>query len=350
MSFTPNYRHFADVMANRRPARLPIYEHIISPNVMESVLDEKFADLINGDRRDLSEFFRHYCGFFREMTYDVVTFEVSSRKLAPGHNALEGGKGVIQSRDDFEKYPWSEIPIRYWKTAGPRFDALVEALPPGMKAVGGVANGVFEFSENLVGLQYLPFMQVDDPELYSDLFVRIGDVLLDLWQTLLKRYAEHFATCRFGDDLGFKSSLLTNPSTVCEHALPQYRRIIEAVHAAGKPFLLHTCGCIFEVMEGIIATGIDAKHSNEDAIAPFDEWISRYGNRIGLMGGFDMHFLCANRPDEIFREVVESGRRYRASARGYALGSGNSIPDYVPVDNYLAMIEAAKALRTEEAA
>lgn len=37
------------------------------------------------------------------------------------------------------------------------------------------------------------------------------------------------------------------------------------------------------------------------------------------------------------------------SARGYALGSGNSIPDYVPTENYLAMIRAAQALRQGEA-
>ena len=40
MSFTPDYRHFAEVMANRRPARLPVYEHIICPEIMESRLDE----------------------------------------------------------------------------------------------------------------------------------------------------------------------------------------------------------------------------------------------------------------------------------------------------------------------
>jgi uroporphyrinogen decarboxylase len=40
--------------------------------------------------------------------------------------------------------------------------------------------------------------------------------------------------------------------------------------------------------------------------------------------------------------------RFRAQARGFALGSGNSIPDYVPVDGYLAMIRAGQALRTEE--
>ena len=53
-------------------------------------------------------------------------------------------------------------------------------------------------------------------------------------------------------------------------------------------------------------------------------------------------------PEEVFAEVVDQGTRYRAKANGFALGSGNSIPDYVPVDGYLAMIEAAKHIRDVE--
>ncbi len=74
------------------------------------------------------------------------------------------------------------------------------------------------------------------------------------------------------------------------------------------------------------------------------------GDRIGLLGGFDMDFLCTKSESEVYDSVLEQGRRFRATARGYALGSGNSIPDYVPVENYLAMIRAAQALRAEEAA
>jgi len=133
------------------------------------------------------------------------------------------------------------------------------------------------------------------------------------------------------------------------HILPQYRRVIEIVHAGGRPFLWHSCGCIFEIMDGVIALGIDAKHSNEDTIAPFDRWIKDYGNRIGLLGAFDMDFLGTNSPATIHDRVRELGRRYRNSAQGYALGSGNSIPDYVPTENYLAMVRAAQELRQEEA-
>jgi uroporphyrinogen decarboxylase len=101
-------------------------------------------------------------------------------------------------------------------------------------------------------------------------------------------------------------------------------------------------------MDDVIDAGIDAKHSNEDVIAPFDEWIERYGERVALFGGIDMDLLCQLQPDEIRELVAERGARFRATANGYALGSGNSIPDYVPVEGYLAMVEAARGLRENE--
>ncbi len=101
-------------------------------------------------------------------------------------------------------------------------------------------------------------------------------------------------------------------------------------------------------MDDVIALGIDAKHSNEDVIAPFDEWISLYGERIGLLGGIDVDLLCLQEPAAIVETVFDQGRRFRASAHGYALGSGNSIPDYVPVEGFLAMVEAANKIRAEE--
>ena len=47
-------------------------------------------------------------------------------------------------------------------------------------------------------------------------------------------------------------------------------------------------------------------------------------------------------------EVIEKGTRFREKTRGYALGSGNSIPEYVPVEGYLAMIEGASRIRLDE--
>ena len=46
--------------------------------------------------------------------------------------------------------------------------------------------------------------------------------------------------------------------------------------------------------------------------------------------------------------VLELGGRFRSKAAGYALGSGNSIPQYIPLKGYLAMIRAAQELRRRE--
>jgi uroporphyrinogen decarboxylase len=350
MNFKPDYRNIVAAAKNERPPRLPLYEHHISPAVMEKILNRPFANLQTGSESDLKEFYGNYCRFFKEMTYDTVSFEVGIVEILPGHGAIMGGRpGPIQNRADLEAYPWSKLPDLYWKKAQRRFDMLCRNLPAGMKAIGGPGYGVMEISEDLVGFEYISYMQADDPLLFAELYRRIGDLMVDIWTRFLRQYAEYFCLCRFGDDLGFKTGTLLSPGTIITHIIPQYRRLISMIHNAGKPFLWHSCGNIFEVMDSAIGAGIDAKHSNEDAVAPFEKWLTLYGNRIGLFGGIDVDILCQNKPDEIYEKVLAAATFYRDKAKGYAIGSGNSIPDYVPVDGYLAMIRAAQEIRRREA-
>jgi uroporphyrinogen decarboxylase len=349
-AFQPDYRNFLAVLNNQRPARLPIYEHQVNNGSIENITGRKLPDTYSATSADdLADFAREYCAFWKDLTYDTVTFESCIGMFLPDSGAIMGGRpGPIQTRADFDAYPWDEVPVRFWAWTAPRLDALRTALPPGMKLLGGVGNGVFEISENLTGLEYLPFMESDDPGLYADLHNKIGWLMVTIWTEFLARYADIFVGCRFGDDLGFRTSTLTHPTTIRNHIVPQYRKVIDLVHAAGKKFLYHSCGNIFEVMDDIIDAGIDAKHSNEDPIAPFQKWIDDYGPRIGLCGGFDLDFICCKSEQEVYESALELGRQYRRTARGYALGSGNSIPEYVPTANYLAMIRAAQTIREEE--
>jgi uroporphyrinogen decarboxylase len=318
---------------------------------MERVLGVEFAALENGGESDLAEFFRQFARFFREMTYDTISYEVCLTEILPDHGAIYGGRpGPIQNRRDFVAYPWDRLPDMFWEKAQPRFGALAAALPPGMKAVGGVGNGVFELSEDLVGFEHLAYLQVDDPELFAELFAKIGEFMHRVWSRFLELYRDTYAIARFGDDLGFRSSTLLAPTAIRENIIPQYQRVIGLIRSQGMPFLWHSCGKIFDIMDDVIPLGIGAKHSNEDAIAPFETWIERYGSQIGLLGGIDVDVLCQRSPQEVFEVVVERGRRYRGLAKGYALGSGNSIPEYVPVEGYLAMVRAAQRIRQEDAA
>ena len=346
--FTPDYTNLLQVLSNQKPRRLPIYEHHIDAPFISKVLGEEL-NYENLNANELNEYYQKIIGFWKDMTYDGFDFEAAICDILPGHGAIMGGMpGPIQTRDDFEKYPWKEIPAIFKEKYTPHFEAIRKTLPLGMKAFGGCGYGIFEASQDLVGYEPLCVLQYLDPDLFRDLFVRIGDLWVELWNWVISNYHDIFVFYRMGDDLGHKTSTMLDPDVIRQHILPQYKRIIDLVHASGKKFLLHSCGNIFPLMDDIIALGIDAKHSNEDQIAPFSEWIEKYSGKIGLFGGFDLNLLVLNKPDIIFETVLKQGAIFRAKAKGYGLGSGNSIPDYIPVDGFLAMIEAAKEIRKRE--
>ena len=67
------------------------------------------------------------------------------------------------------------------------------------------------------------------------------------------------------------------PDEIRRHIVPKHKRVVDLVHAHGKPFLLHSCGKIYDVMDEV---GIDAKHSGDEAIDTFDVWAERYGDKV----------------------------------------------------------------------
>jgi len=346
--FQPDYNNLLQVLHNQRPDRLPLYEHHIDPPFISKALGEEI-DPSGLTAAELPDYYRKVIGFWKDMTYDGFDFEAAICDIFPGHGAIMGGMpGPIQSRDDFEKYPWKEIPVIFREKYVPHLEAIRKTLPTGMKAYGGCGYGIFEGSQDLVGFEYLCVMQCMDPELFRDLFIRIGDLWVELWTWLTENYSDLFVFYRMGDDLGHKTSTMFDPDVVRDHILPQYKRVIDIAHRNGKKFLLHSCGCIFPLMDDIIGLGIDAKHSNEDQIAPFMDWIEKYSDRIGLFGGFDLNLLILEKPEDVYKKVLEKGLLYRSKAKGYGLGSGNSIPGYIPVDGFMAMIEAVKEIRNRE--
>lgn len=344
--FQPDYRHIEAAARNRTPKRMPLYEHIINVEKVEAIINRPIAPLLSGSLSDRKEFFRRFSSFFRDMGYDTVSFEACIVTVVSNGEALSGHiPGPIQDRADLERFPFNELPQRFWDAHYESFVAFRDTLPEGMKGVGGIGNGVFEIAQDLVGFEHLCLMKAEAPDVYRQVFEKTGALMYTIWERFLQEFGDDFVLPRFGDDLGFKSATLLHPDDIRELIVPQYRRVVDLVHAAGKPFLLHSCGNIFEVMDDIIeGARIDAKHSNEDQIAPFSVWLERYGERIGNFGGVDMDVLCQKSREEIAEYTTRVVRQAQGYG-GFALGSGNSIPEYVPTEGYLAMVETGRRLR-----
>ena len=345
----PDFRRVVDAARNRRTDIVPLYEHAVSPQVLGALTGQDITGLYSGDERDVRRAVELSSRYLADLGYDVYPFEGCITELIQGGKGLMGLAGpIIRDRADLDRYPWDDLPDRYFARFDSMFQIIEQSLPEGMKAVAGVGNGPFEIAQDFVPLTDLVILEADEPETFALLWQRIGDALYSIWKRFLERYAETWCVCRIGDDFGFKTSLLMRPDTYRDHILPQYRRVISLVHSYDRPFLLHSCGAIWELMDDLVACGIDAKHSNEDAIAPFGRWLEEYGQTIGNFGGVDMNVLCTESEQGIrsyVRDVLDSA----ASYPGVALGSGNQIADYVPAQGFIAMVEAVRSHRGDDA-
>jgi uroporphyrinogen decarboxylase len=131
------------------------------------------------------------------------------------------------------------------------------------------------------------------------------------------------------------------PEQMRRYVFPWHERIVAAAHAAGKPAILHSCGNLEAVMDDVIdGIGYDAKHSFEDNILPVEDVYETYGDRIAVVGGIDVDYLVQADPHAIADRSAAMLQR-TADRGGYALGSGNSIPEYVPDQSFFAMISPA---------
>jgi len=346
--FEPDYRHIVDAAYNKEAERLPLYEHGFDASVVEKIINEPVVALLASTYEDHIEAQRRIvrCGI--QLGYDVIPFERPVCRVVQNGAALMGhAPSLIETMEDVEAYPWDKKAAEFLEHFAWHYDALRVALPEGMKAVGGIGNGLFETVQDFVPFQELAFLQVDEPEVFEALWKKVGDLQFELWKWLLENHLDSFAVCRFGDDLGFRSSTLIQPNDIRKHVLPQYKRIVDLVHSYDKPFLLHSCGKIYDVMDDIIDdVGIDAKHSNEDAIDTFDVWVDRYGNRIGNFGGIEMNIMTLNTPEEVKQYVRELLPKIEGHG-GIAIGTGNQISDYTEPANWIAMCEAVREWRED---
>jgi uroporphyrinogen decarboxylase len=212
-------------------------------------------------------------------------------------------------------------------------------MHPEMKVLCFVM-GIFEDLRVLMGFEQMAYKSIDEPELLGDIL----ENLTVLCEAAVDKAAAH-PTCGaifYADDLGHTNSTMVSPAFMRKWVFPRQKRIADACHRHGKPFILHCCGQVDAIMEDLIETvGIDARHSFQDNIEPVEEVYRKYGDRIAILGGMDVDLLSRGTTDQVrarAREILEAC----ATGGGYCMGSGNSLPNFVNVKNYYAMLDETR--------
>ena len=254
-----------------------------------------------------------------------------------GREFINEKKGLITSREEFEQYPWPD-PERCQSN---KLEWYEKNLPDDMCVIGSGGFAHFsEFLSWLMGYETLCYALFEN----RDLVGAISKRLIDIYEASLNRMLE-FKRVKIiwgSDDMGFRGGPLISPDDLREFVLPGHKLMADMSHKAGRPYLLHSCGNLELIIEDLIEdVGIDARHSFEDNIEDVITASKRFGERIAHLGGIDVDFLCRSKPDEI-RQRVRQTLSACMPGGGYCLGTGNSVANYIPVDNYLVMLDEGR--------
>ena len=332
----PNFDELRRVLDRREATRPTLFEFFLNDKLYAHLLGR--AQMPTGrDPERLGQLIRA----FALAGYDYVTLIPSTLNF-PTREAQHGQRSrsmnetaVISDRASFAAYPWQDPGQADYSI----LDRAAAALPQGMKVIVYGPNGVLENVMALAGYEGLCFLLADDPPLAQDLFDAVGSRLLRMYEKALPHSAVGAAIVN--DDWGFATQTMLSPEQMRQYVFPWHRKMVQAIHAAGRPAILHSCGQLETVMDEIIDDlKFDGKHSYEDKILPVEQAYERWGRRIAILGGIDLDFVCRGQPAAI--TARSRAMLQRARGRGsYALGTGNSVPDYVPWANYFAMTQAA---------
>ncbi|MBO5355284.1 MAG: hypothetical protein J6B09_04375 [Clostridia bacterium] len=332
---TPNFEHnLLRVLKGEKPERATLFEMVI---------DRRHYELLAGYKcqgKTAMDHLRWRIDAMVNAGYDYVTCHACDMKFRPVGRVSKSTRGLngdalIWDWESFEKFEWPDMSRMDYS----RLEDIKPYLPSGMTVMVMGPDGVLENVINLVGYDNLCMMLYDDPELAETIFNEVGSRLLTYYQNAASADTVGFICSN--DDWGFNTQTFLPPDMMRKYVFPWHKKIVQTAHDHGKPCMLHSCGYYNEIIDDVINDmKFDARHSYEDSIIPVEKAYEDLNGKIAVLGGLDINFLASKTPQEIYsraRHMLEAS----ASRGGYALGSGNSIPAYIPYENYLSMIKAA---------
>lgn len=318
------------------PSRVYYFEHGIANSVLDG-LDARFGITRTLDATAQGYAHLRLLAIHRWLGHELFrVFPVGARMHAPRREGAwaEEGRGAIGTWADFEAFPWLDPAAADLSV----FDFYEQRLADDMRVFHVL--DIWEVVRELFGFEAFCYALYENAALVEAVFAKVGTFV----ETIARALCDYrcFGALYLADDMGYKTGLMIAPETVRRYILPWHRRLAALAHARGKLLLFHSCGQMYDLIDDYIDdVRIDAKHSFEDNVLPVTEAKRRYGTRMSLLGGVDVDLL-ARADTTAIRDRTRQILDVCQPGGGYCLGSGNWVTDYVPLDNYLAMLDEAR--------
>jgi uroporphyrinogen decarboxylase len=276
--------------------------------------------------------FRDEFGILRRMPegslyYDVVEFQLS---------------GAI-TVSDIVNFPWPD-PTDPGYTRGLRDRALALRESTDCAIVLNLGSPFVHTTQFLRGFEDW-FMDIaGDPKLATALFEAAVDVSSAKVAGILREVGDLIDIVATADDLGFQNGPIVSPDTYRELFKPSHKKFFRAIKDNTSAYLnYHCCGAISDLLDDLIEIGIDAVNPVQVAATGMDsaDLAAKFNGRVTFWGAIDTQFVMNHGTPEDVRAEVKRRFSDLAPGGGYVLSAVHNLQPDVPLENILAMYNAA---------
>lgn len=345
MDLKPDFNRFLAAVNHRETDRVPLGEILIHYSIQSKFLGRAVtADDLAGQVE-----------FWSKAGYDFIPITVSM--MSPGKVTEESRitrvlkemvlrekpgttdtkawnlemTSFIHERSDLKMFPWeaaADIDIS-------KLQAVKALLPEGMKVIA-ISGKIFTLTWMLMGFNNFALKLVLDESFVAEVFERVATIQFKALERIFAM--DHVAGVWVVDDIAFGTGPMISPAALKKHVFSWYRKVGERCHENNRLFLMHSDGDLSMIMDDLIAMGLDVIHPIDPSCMDIAKVKKTWGDRICLIGNVSNELLRSGSASEIEARVKELLREV-APGGGFALGSGNSVPDWAKYENYLAMRE-----------
>ncbi|MBO5272990.1 MAG: hypothetical protein J6I45_00070 [Clostridia bacterium] len=202
---------------------------------------------------------------------------------------------------------------------------------------------VFECIHPLVGHEEMLAAMIYDPEWVEDMCRTYADMTIKAQKLIFEREGLPDGIW-FYEDMGYKGAPFMSPAMYDRFLYPAHKKTCDYAHSLGLPVIMHSCGFVEPLLDGMIRAGIDALQVIEiKAGMDLLRIHKNYGDKIALIGGIDVRELYTNDFSRIDAEL-EKKIPIVKEGYGYVVHSDHSIPKTVDYKTYKHFLQKALEL------
>lgn len=298
--------------------------------------------------KDLSEAIGNHIAMFEPSFYSIFKVEdlgPTTFKDAFGATwELKPGEDIGTVID----YPLKEATLKGYEFPDPAKIMELDDIPSFIGRnndrfiVAAIGFSLYERAWIMRGIESVLMDFAENPSFVEELFDRIIEFNLVITKRLCQFPIDAF---HYGDDWGQQHGLIMSPELWRKVFKKRLKVLYDAVHDAGLPVSIHSCGDITEIIPDLIEIGVNMITPLQAEALDFNFLKKEFGRDLTFWGGVStQRTLPYGTPEDVRAEIRER-IRILGKGGGYVLAPSHELQGDIPLENMLAFIDEAQHQR-----